>query len=157
VDAEACSDFIIATMMVEQDLRAVYEPNAICTEETNSQAGKELKMRVRVIAQTLSDLWLHRGIMNPSRSGFYAVELFSHKVMRYFVPMLLIALFVASGMLATSSIFYLAIFAAQLAGYSTAALAALLERAGVHNRMLALPQYFVLSNLASLIAFYQFI
>jgi hypothetical protein len=78
-------------------------------------------------------------------------------VMRYFVPVLLIALFVATGVLATSSIFYLAIFAAQLAGYSTAALAALLERAGVHNRMLALPQYFVLSNIAPLIAFYQFI
>jgi len=157
LDAEACSDFIIATRMVEQDLRAVYEPNAICTEETNSQAGKELKMRVRVIAQTLSDLWRHRGMMNPRRSGFYAVELFSHKVMRYFVPVFLIALFVASGVLAPSSIFYLAIFAAQLAGYSTAALAALLERAGVQNRLLALPQYFVLSNLASLIAFYQFI
>jgi cellulose synthase/poly-beta-1,6-N-acetylglucosamine synthase-like glycosyltransferase len=157
LEAEACSDFIIATRMVEQGLRAVYEPNAICTEETNRQAGKELKMRVRVIAQTLNDLWRHRGMMNPWRSGFYAVELFSHKVMRYFVPLFLFALFIASGVLATRSIFYLAIFAAQLAGYSTAALAALLERAGVHNRMLALPQYFVLSNLASLIAFYQFI
>jgi len=157
LEAEACSDFIIATRMVEQDLRAVYEPNAVCTEETNRQAGKELKMRVRVIAQTLNDLWRHRGMMNPRRSGFYAVELFSHKVMRYFVPLFLFALFVASGALSARSIFYLGIFAAQLAGYSTAALAALLERVGVHNRMLALPQYFVLSNLASLIAFYQFI
>src|SRR5260221_525331 len=33
----------------------------------------------------------------------------------------------------------------------------MLERAGVRSRMLALPQYFVLSNLAALIAFYQFL
>ncbi len=81
--AEACSDFIIATKMVEQNLRAVYEPAAVCTEETNRRSDKELKMRVRVIAQTLTDLWRHRAMMNPFRSGFYAVQLLSHKVMRY--------------------------------------------------------------------------
>jgi cellulose synthase/poly-beta-1,6-N-acetylglucosamine synthase-like glycosyltransferase len=154
---EACSDFIIATKMVEQGLRVVYEPDAVCTEETNRQARQELKMRVRVITQTLNDLWRHRPMMNPWRRGFYAIELFSHKVLRYFVPVFLILVFVASGALASYSIFYLATFAAQLVAYLTAALAALLERAGVHNRVLALPQYFVLSNLASLIAFYQFI
>ena len=72
---EACSDFIIATKMVEQGLRAVYEPNAICTEETNRRSDNELKMRVRVIAQTFTDLWRHRAMLNPIRSGFYAVQL----------------------------------------------------------------------------------
>ena len=32
---DACSDFIIATKMVEQGLRCIYEPQAICTEGTN--------------------------------------------------------------------------------------------------------------------------
>ncbi|HYP52082.1 MAG TPA: glycosyltransferase family 2 protein, partial [Pyrinomonadaceae bacterium] len=45
---EACSDFIIATKMVEQGLRAVYEPCAVCTEETNRRADKDLRMRGRV-------------------------------------------------------------------------------------------------------------
>jgi cellulose synthase/poly-beta-1,6-N-acetylglucosamine synthase-like glycosyltransferase len=48
---EACSDFLIATKMVEQGLRAVYEPAAVCTEETNKRTDKELRMRVRVITQ----------------------------------------------------------------------------------------------------------
>src|ERR1044072_5295178 len=64
---EACSDFIIATKMVEQSLRAVYEPAAVCTEETNRQVDKELRMRVRVIAQTYTDLWRHRAMLNPFR------------------------------------------------------------------------------------------
>lgn len=80
---EACSDFIIATVMVSQGLRTIYEPDAVCTEETNQQANREMKMRVRVITQTFSDLWRHRAMMNPLRSGFYAVQLFSHKVLRY--------------------------------------------------------------------------
>jgi hypothetical protein len=154
---EACSDFIIATKMVEQGLRAVYEPNAVCTEHTNRRSGAELKMRVRVIAQTFADLWRHRSMLNPFRSGFYAVQLLSHKVMRYLVPFFLMAIFAGSAVLAPNSFFYRMVFVAQLGCYACALLAWLLERAGVHNRLLALPQYFVLANVASLIAFYQFL
>ena len=107
---EACSDFIIATKMVEQGLRAVYEPAAVCTEETNRQTDKELKMRVRVIAQTFTDLWRHRAMMNPFRSGFYAVQLLSHKVMRYAVPFFLLAILATSGILARYSLLYLIVF-----------------------------------------------
>jgi cellulose synthase/poly-beta-1,6-N-acetylglucosamine synthase-like glycosyltransferase len=154
---EACSDFIIATKMVEQGLRAIYEPDAVCTEETNRRSDAELKMRVRVIAQTFTDLWRHRSMLNPFRSGFYAVQLLSHKVMRYLVPFFLIALFAASAMLAPASFACRALFAAQLLGYGCALLAWLLEKVGIRTRLLALPQYFVLANLASLIACYQFI
>jgi cellulose synthase/poly-beta-1,6-N-acetylglucosamine synthase-like glycosyltransferase len=154
---EACSDFIIATKMVEQGLRAVYEPNAVCTEETNRQTDKELKMRVRIIAQTFTDLWRHRSMLNPIRSGFYGIQLLSHKVMRYLVPFFLMGLFVSNAVLAPGSLFYRLVFAAQLAGYACPALAWMLDRVGIRSRLLALPQYFMLANLASLIACYQFV
>ena len=154
---EACSDFIIATKMVEQGLRAVYEPDAVCMEETNERADKELKVRVRIITQTFADLWRNRAMMNPFRSGFYAVELLSHKVMRYLVPLFLIAIFAASAFLAVYSIFFAVALAGQIGFYGAAALAWLLGRAGIHSRLLAIPQYFVLGNLASLIAFYKFL
>lgn len=154
---EACSDFIIATKMVEQGLRAIYEPNAVCTEETNRHSDKEMKMRVRVIAQTFTDLWRHRAMMNPFRSGFYAIQLLSHKVMRYAVPFILIAILAMSGILALYSMLYLMVFVSQLGCCLGALSAWMLERAGVYSRMLALPQYFVLSNLAALIACYQFL
>jgi cellulose synthase/poly-beta-1,6-N-acetylglucosamine synthase-like glycosyltransferase len=153
---EACSDFIIATKMVEQGLRAIYEPDAVCTEQTNRQTDKELKMRVRIIAQTFTDLWRHRAMLNPFRSGFYAVQLLSHKVMRYLVPFFLMGLFIGSAVLA-SGLFYRIMFAAQLAGYACPALAWMLDRVGIRSRLLAFPQYFILANLASLIACYQFL
>jgi cellulose synthase/poly-beta-1,6-N-acetylglucosamine synthase-like glycosyltransferase len=153
---EACSDFIIATKMVEQGLRAVYEPNAVCTEETNRYSDNEMKMRVRIIAQTFTDLWRHVGMMNPFRSGFYAIQLLSHKVMRYFMPFFLIAIFAASVAL-TSSGAYRSFLFAQLAGYACATLAWMLDALGVRSRLLAFPQYFVLANVASLLALYQFL
>jgi len=154
---EACSDFIIATKMVEQGLRAVYEPNAICTEETNRRSDNELKMRVRVIAQTFTDLWRHRAMLNPIRSGFYAVQLLSHKVMRYLVPVFLLALLGASAILASDFLFYRILLACQLAGYACGAIAWLLDRMGKRSRFLVLPQYFLLANVASLIAIFKFL
>ena len=154
---EACSDFIIATKMIEQGLRAVFEPDAVAIEETNNRADKELRMRVRVITQTFTDLWRHRAMMNPLRSGFYAVQLFSHKVLRYLVPAFLLLILAASALLAATSWLYAALFAAQVCFYVAAAVPAALERVGVHNRLLALPQYFVLANLASLLACYKFL
>ena len=154
---EACSDFIIATKMVEQGLRAVYEPNAVCIEQTNRQSDKELKMRVRIIAQTFTDLWLHRSMLNPLQGGFYGVQLFSHKVMRYLVPFFLMGLFIASAVLSSGALSYRIMFAAQLAVYACPALAWMLDRMGVRSRLLAFPQYFILANLASLIACYQFL
>jgi cellulose synthase/poly-beta-1,6-N-acetylglucosamine synthase-like glycosyltransferase len=96
---EACSDFIIATKMVEQGLRAVFEAGAVCTEDTNRRTDKELGMRVRVITQTFTDLWRHRSMLNPLRSGFYAVQLWSHKIMRYLVPLFLFGLLISSRVL----------------------------------------------------------
>jgi cellulose synthase/poly-beta-1,6-N-acetylglucosamine synthase-like glycosyltransferase len=154
---EACSDFIIATTMVEQGLRAVYVPEAVCTEEPNRQAKKELAARVRIISQTFADLWRNRSVLNPFRSGFYAVQLWSHKLMRYLVPVFLIAIFIASAVLATRNAFYAAVFVMQVAFYLAALVSWILERAGVTFGLLALPQYFVITNLASLIAVFKFL
>jgi cellulose synthase/poly-beta-1,6-N-acetylglucosamine synthase-like glycosyltransferase len=152
---EACSDFIIATKMVEQGLRAVYEPGAVCTEETNRRADRELKMRVRIIAQTLADLWRHRAMLNPLRAGFYAVQLLSHKVLRYLVPVFLAGTLLSSLWLARHSALYAAAALGQGLFYVAALAGWALERAGWRSRLLALPQYFVLANVASVLGFYQ--
>lgn len=155
---EACSDFLIATVMVEQGLRAIFEPDAVCTEETNRRSDRELQMRVRIITQTFTDLWRHRSMMNPLRSGFYAIELLSHKVMRYLVPFFLIIIFAASALLATRSLFYAAAFIAQALFYLSAVAGWVFESRGARwSRLFALPQYFVLANLASLLACFKFL
>ena len=152
---EACSDFLVATTMVRQGLRAVYEPEAICVEEPNAKAHKELAVRVRIITQTLADLWRNRDMLNPFRKGFYAVQLLSHKVMRYLVPLFLIVLLITSGLLAFKNVFYAAVFIAQVGFYLAAVASAVMVRLGVNSRLLALPQYFVITNVACLIALFK--
>jgi cellulose synthase/poly-beta-1,6-N-acetylglucosamine synthase-like glycosyltransferase len=155
--AEACSDFLIATVMYRQGLRTIFEPDAYCTEETNRNADKELQMRVRVISQTFTDLWRNREMLNPFKSGFYAVELISHKVLRYAVPIFLMLIFISSAILAFQSRFFLVFLALQIAFYLMALVGWILERRGMKSGVLTMPLYFTLANLASLIGFYKFL
>ena len=154
---EACSDFLICTIVYRQGLRSIFEPNAVCTEETNRQTGKEMQMRVRVISQTFTDLWRNRDMLNPLKNGFFAVELLSHKVLRYAVPLFLLFVFFSSAILAFLSSFFALIFAVQTAFYLTALIGWQLERRGKNVGILAIPLYFVLTSLASFIAFYKFL
>lgn len=153
--AEACSDFLIVTKVMEQGLRTIYEPSAVCTEETNRSTDKELQMRVRVIAQTFTDLWRHRNMMNPFRSGFFAVELISHKLMRYFVSFMLVGVFISSLILSRYSFLFELILIAQFFFYALALIGFSLERLGLNMKLFSLPQYFVLTNVASVIALYK--
>jgi cellulose synthase/poly-beta-1,6-N-acetylglucosamine synthase-like glycosyltransferase len=151
------SDFVIATEMRLRGLRTVYDEEAISTEETNKRGKDEFRMRVRVIEQTMSAIHRYSQVLNPLRHGMYAFQMISHKVLRYAVPHLLIAAFIASLYLAGASQFYRVVFILQAALYLAAALGWLCDRAGVKLRPLALPYYFVLANAASFVAFLKFI
>ncbi|HEY0657799.1 MAG TPA: glycosyltransferase family 2 protein [Pyrinomonadaceae bacterium] len=155
--AEACSDFLICTVIYRQGLRSIYEPNAVCTEETNQKTDKEMRMRVRVIGQTFTDLWRNREMLNPFRSGFYAIELFSHKVLRYAVPLFLILILISSLIAAFHSLFFTVVYALQILFYLTAFIGWILEKRGVKIGAFAIPLYFVLANLAAALAFYRFL
>lgn len=154
---EACSDFLICTNLYRQGYRSVFAPEAVCYEHTNRRANDELRMRVRVISQTFTDLWRNRDMMNPFRSGFFAIQLISHKVLRYAVPLLLLGILVSSLMLASGSVVFTAIAAAQVLFYVLALAGFILERADLRPSLLAMPLYFVLANLASVVAFYKFL
>lgn len=155
--SEACSDFFIAMLVYKQGLRTIYEPKAVCTEETNRQSEKEMRMRVRVISQTFNDLWRNREMLNPLRGGFFAVELVSHKILRYGVPLFLILMFLAAGLAAFHSTFFLLVFGLQIVFYLTAFIGWIFERNGNKAGVLAIPLYFVLTNLAALLGFYKFL
>ena len=114
-------------------------------------------MRVRVISQTFTDLWRNRDMLNPAKSGFFAVEMISHKVLRYAVPFILIGFLTASIVLSPSSTFYALAFVVQTLFYSLAGTGWVLERSGKRLSVLAMPLYFTLANLASLLAFYKFL
>jgi cellulose synthase/poly-beta-1,6-N-acetylglucosamine synthase-like glycosyltransferase len=156
---ESSSDFVIATDVVSQGYRVIFEPDAICREETNQKVGRELKMRTRIITQTYYDLWWMRSMLNPLRSGFYAVQLWSHKVFRYAVPLFLLINAIASLRLAQGSKFHRALVNFQTLICVAALMGSLLERTCAQGnkitKLLAVPRYFLFNNAAPFLALWN--
>ncbi|HKS43220.1 MAG TPA: glycosyltransferase family 2 protein [Blastocatellia bacterium] len=150
------SDFVIATEMHLQDLRTIYDCEAISTEDTNKRGRDEFRMRVRVIEQTLSALHRYREAFNLRAYPLFGFQMISHKVMRYGVPFFLIAAFLSNMLLASSSEIYHLAFTGQAMFYLAALMGWICDWLGLRIGPLGFPYYFVLANAASLVAFIKF-
>ena len=148
-------DFVIATEIYLQNLRVVYEPEAIAVEDANRRARDEFRMRVRVIKQTLSALHRYRHTLNPFRHKMFAFQMIAHKALRYAVPFLLIAALIASGWGGGSVDWLRFAFIGQLALYGAAIAGLVRERRNLKLGLLSIPYYFALANAASLVAFWK--
>ncbi|HEY7547533.1 MAG TPA: glycosyltransferase family 2 protein [Blastocatellia bacterium] len=156
LDRDMTSDFVIASDIYLKGLRTVYEPEAICTEDTNQRSRDEFRMRVRVIEQTLSAMRRYRAVFNLSRHPMFAFQMLSHKLLRYAVALLLIIAFISNAMLVGAATIYQLMFAGQCAFYTAAIVGWMRERAGARPGLLAFPYYFALANAATIAAFIKF-
>lgn len=151
------SDFVIATEIHLQGLRTVYEEEAVSIEDTNERSRDEFRMRVRVIEQTMSAMDRYREALNPQRHGMYAFQMISHKLLRYAVPLFLIAAFISNLFLVNEAVIYQLSLSAQSVFYVAALAGFIADRLKVGLGPLAIPYYFVLANAASLIAFFKYV
>jgi hypothetical protein len=140
-----------------QGLRTVYEPRAICVERTLYQAPDEFRMRVRIIEQTLRTIAHYRDAMNPLQHGAYGTKIFSHKVLRYASAPLLLIVFAANIALARMPGWPRAALAGQSVLYLAGLAGFIAERLRARMRVIAIPYYFVLGNVAAIAAFGQFL
>jgi cellulose synthase/poly-beta-1,6-N-acetylglucosamine synthase-like glycosyltransferase len=155
--ADQLPDLILPLKVVQQGYRVVYEPKAILKEESLNTDSDEYRMRVRV---TLRALWAIRDmqdILSVKRHGIFAVQLWSHKVLRYLCFIFLIALFISNLLLYGRHPLYNGFFILQVIGYVAAALYPLMEKYGYAFKLIYFVRYFVLINLAAGQAFFQFV
>lgn len=152
IDPRLISDFVISMRMREQSLRTVLAPDALCFEDTLSHSAHELPMRVRVAVRSINALFSERKFLNPFRFGIFAWQLWLHKVLRYASPFLWLVALATNAVLAMHQRFYALLLAAQIAvillGTAGFALQSRRSRLGLLWR----PYYFLLTNVASLIA-----
>lgn len=142
-------DFVLPLRIVEQGYRVVYEPEALLKEKTLKEGADEYRMRVRVSLRALWAMWDMRGMFNLIRYGVFSWQLLSHKLLRYLAVLCLIALFVSNLQLYRQGPLYGALLAGQVIFYLAALFAALSQRACAKVKMLYIPYYFTLINLAS--------
>jgi cellulose synthase/poly-beta-1,6-N-acetylglucosamine synthase-like glycosyltransferase len=157
-DPSAADDFAISTFVVESGHRLVFERDARAWEIAIPEAGAEFRRRVRLMTMGLNALALRRRLLNPFRYGFYALELFTHKLLRRLLPLALFALLWTSLYLSPVHWFYAVATVGQVAFYALAAAGALVRSAPAgRSRLLYVPFYYCMANAAALVALANFI
>lgn len=157
-DPAVTDDFAISTAVVEQGYRLVFEPAARGVEFAVPEAQREFRRRVRLMTRGLRGVVLRRRLLNPLHYGFYAVVLFSHKVLRRLAPVPLAVIAATSLYLAPFNAFYLAAAAAQGLFYSLAVLGLLLRRGPFgRTKILYVPFYYCMANAACVMALVQLV
>lgn len=148
-------DFVAALRVLEAGYEVRYEPEAVAHEEAAPDHYGEYRRRVRIAAGCFRALSQHRELLSP-RHGFTAFALWSHKVLRWFVPHAMVVALFANVFLASQSRFFAVTLLAQCIGYGLAAMA-MLGTTPRHLRMFAdAAAHFVEMNAALLVGFVKY-
>ncbi|MEM1433804.1 MAG: glycosyltransferase family 2 protein [Pseudomonadota bacterium] len=114
-------DFLIGCRVVLQGKELVYAPDAVAREEQAPSTESEVKRRIRIGNGNYQALgWLLGDVLRSSRA--FRFVFCSHKVIRWFVPHLLLIAFITNAVLAPGSVVYSLLFIAQLLGYGLCAM-----------------------------------
>jgi cellulose synthase/poly-beta-1,6-N-acetylglucosamine synthase-like glycosyltransferase len=147
-------DFVLPLAVVQGGKRVVYWPPAVAHELALGRQRDEFRMRVRVSLRSLHALWEERGLLRPA-FGVFAFQLLVHKVLRYLLFVMLLGAFVSAGLLA-GTMPYAVCFVAQAVFYAAAAAGAV-SGGRVRARVIFVPFYFCLLNLAAAAALIRFV
>ncbi len=151
-------DFAVSTSVISQGRRLIFAADAIAWEPVAKSSGLEWDRKVRVITRGLRGVYTRRTLLDPRHHGFYAVQLFSHKVLRRLMGVPLIALLVVTPPLVRRGPIYMLAAAGQAVVYALGITGLVLGKRGVgRHRALAAPAFFIMVNAAALRAVWNLI
>lgn len=149
-------DFYVSTGVIARGYRLVFAPLALAIEPVATSDRREFARKERIMTRGFAAVWERRELLNPRRTGFYAVQLISYKVLRRLLAIPIILLTLSAPLLWRRSPVYrlataaLGLFwAAAVGGHSMRG-----HRLG-RTPPLAIPAFVAQSMLASLRAAYR--
>ena len=146
-DTRSPSDLVVAFNCARLGYVAVSEPGALGYYQDIVNELKEYQRKVRTVLRGLAALFRHMEALNPVRFGFFAFQVWSHKVMRWLVPWFLAGLLLSSVLAAPGGALYLSAAIAQICFY-LAALAALVSQRLRAHALFRIPFFFTQANAA---------
>lgn len=148
------SDFIEPLEIVYNGYRVLFESAAKSYEEASSEFEEELTRKRRIVTRSIRSLLKHKHLLNPFRSPMLAFELFSHKILRWFSPVLSAIIFLLNlGLLYNPFFFFL--FILQILFYLSGFFGHLVRHSAKIPRFIMLPYYICLLGVSSLLGIWD--
>ncbi len=157
-------DFIISLRIAEQGYKIQYDPEAYALENPSSNVREELKRKIRISAGGIQSIVRLKELLNPFRYGLLSFQYISHRVLRWtLAPIGLLIILICNFFLAMHTGFfnfgniYPWLFWAQVVFYVAALTGWLLEDKNIKIKLLYIPFYFFIMNLAVYLGFFRYI
>jgi len=110
-------DQAAAPMVLMSGYYVIHEPDAIAYDDFSTSLKGELLTRRRLSIRALTALWYYRKLINPFRYPWISFNLISYRLLRYFIPFILIIIFTCNLLLIKENFIYLICFVFQLFYY----------------------------------------
>lgn len=149
-------DFFITMSVLERGGKAICEPNALSYEDVSSRSAEEFRRKTRIATGNFQNLKRFAHLLLPSR-GSIAFAFWSHKVLRWMGPFLILMAYLCSFALSFDSIFYKACFWVQTMLLAAPLFDALMQKLKINFPGLRYVSHFYVMNLAMLNGFYKFL
>jgi cellulose synthase/poly-beta-1,6-N-acetylglucosamine synthase-like glycosyltransferase len=144
------SDLVQPLQVIRKGYKVLFEDRALAYEETTKSTREEFAMRVRVVTRAMRGLMSVSDVLKPWKFAWPAFQLWSHKILRWMVPLFLLAIFISNlFLLDKGNQFFRAVMVVQLAFYAAAILNMVLP---LHRawKPLGIPLFFCTLNAAAL-------
>ena len=156
-------DFIISLRIVMQGYTTQYDPEAYACETSSVNVKEELKRKVRIAAGGFQSIIRLAPLLNIFKYGILSFQYISHRVLRWtLAPLSLLLLLISNFVLALQTgIFLYGFFSIafwlQVLFYVMACVGWFLENRHIKLKILFLPYYFFIMNLAVYLGFFRHI
>lgn len=152
LEPDIANDFAHPVQVGAKGYKVLFEPEAIAYEKPTLSITEEFRRRVRIVTRgftAFARYWKKYRILAGVR-GFCFI---SHKLLRWFTPIFLMALFITNIFL--EGFFFHVTFWLQMTFYGAAILGLFVRRGW--GKIFAIPFYFCMINLAALMGFLNFL
>ena len=153
LEREDINDFVNPLQIIAQGYRGAFEPEAKCYEETAGDFEKEGNRKERIVNRSFRGLMKVKEVMNPFKTGFFSLEIISHKLLRWLIPVFFFLAAIGSIYLSLANIYIFHIIS--IVGLSFLCLALYGQSQAQNNKeniqpAFYYPYYFMLVNIKSL-------
>ena len=149
-------DFFINMAVLEQGAACISNTLARVSEDVSDNPREEFRRKKRISAGNYQNLRRFSPMLFKGSPGV-SFCFFSHKVIRWFVPFLVITSFTLSIILGMHLIQYLILALLHLIVLSVPVIEYILRKIGIHSIPLRFISHFVLMNAALLAGFFRFL
>jgi poly-beta-1,6-N-acetyl-D-glucosamine synthase len=156
INKAVTDDLFITLSVLKRKYKFLYTFNASAKENTANDLKTEFKRKIRFAATNFQTLGFFRDLLF-NKNLILSFSLWSHKVIRWITPFILILIFFINLILFTHKDIYQITLYFQLVIYLIAFIGYLASRINLKIPIASIVFYFIYSNVAIIIGFYRYI